>query len=348
MKRTYAIILSIAGLAGTTFLLVFIPSSVLAYVAMLFLALVTGVYLLPSPHPGKCLVFPRSHPFFRYMQIATIASVPLTFLFVYFGISSVLDANLPVIVVLGGLRLLPGRVIEEIVHRLRRKLLVETAEVQNLSGLKPSPMSKVTGYIFGMRKRRRLLGETAFNVWLIDESYQKIFLTSVSEIRGITEPVREGARLVAVGPSEHGHGIKALQPAVSLVLKEGWAGSHADWLDQLWRKTLRRRLLWSVGGSMAYVIAMGVLGFAISGMVGRTGIILGLSLFSALFFGLFSIKGLKEGAVYDVEGYFEPTLRGLPDGIRNRRLRHLRGLADSGHIPEEYILLLEKAGPLQI
>ncbi len=273
-----------------------------------------------------------------------LVSLPLISVFVYLGLIVTAGQAYGLLLLLAAARILPDLALDRATHRRKRDLLEGTPSTESFSEIGDHDLCKVTGYVHQTRTRYRLWGETVCNVWLVDRLAGKLFLPSVSEIRGVTEPLDEGTRLMAVGPSTRGFGITALQPVACAVVPSGWDQGIAEWFDVLWSRSWRRRLLRSTANSALYLIAVVFLSWAISGIGGERPAMLAISLLSGLFLSAYSHKTLRESANYDVSGYLEPRWRTLPGEAKERRLQHLRRLAQSGRVAEEYVHLVETAG----
>lgn len=345
MQRRRLIAVSVCGLGASGACLWVFRQPILAYIGIGSLAVATVLYLVPETGGGRSLTFPQIHPFFRYLvRLNFLVSLPLSSVFVYLGLIVAGGQAYGLFLLLAAARILPDLALDRATHRRKRDLLEGTPSTESFSGIGDHDLCKVTGYVHQTRTRYRLWGETVCNVWLVDRFAGKLFLPSVSEIRGVTEPLNEGTRLVAVGPSARGFGITALQPVACAVVPSGWDQGIAEWFDVLWSRSWRRRLLRSTANSALYLIAVAFLSWAISGIVGERPGMLAISLLSGLFLSAYSHKTLRESANYDVSGYFEPRWRTLPEEAKERRLQHLRRLAQSGRVAEEYVHLVETAG----
>ncbi len=290
-------------------------------------------------------MFPQGHPFFRRLVCLNfLASLPLSSVFVCLGLVSATGREYGLLVLLAAAHIVPDQALSHAIHRWKRDVLEAAPSGRPFSEIGSSNLCKAIGYVHETRTRFRLWGETVYNVWLVDPLAGKLFLPSVSEIRGVTEPLIEGAKLVAVGPSAKGFGITALQPVACVVVPPGWNRGVAEWFDLLWRRSRRRRILRSSANSSLYLIAVAFLSWATSSIGGGPPGIATISLLSGLFLSIYSHKALRESASYDVSGYFEPRWRALPAEAKERRLQHLRRLAASGRISDEYVRLVETAG----
>jgi hypothetical protein len=338
----------VVGLGASIAILAFRPHPVFAYAGMSFLALATVLYLLPGKPPEGSLVFSRDHPFFGFLRMANMASVPLTVAFVWAGLEAATRSWYWALLLLTLARMVPEVVLARITRRRRRDLLCNTPQARSLSEVREGPMCGATGHIFETRMRQRRLGRTLYNVWLVDDSLQKVFLPAMTHVKGITEPFREGARVYVAGPSALAPGIASIQPVASVVLPGAGASEKARWYDVVWKRSLARRMATTASGSVVYLLAMIVLAWGMSDIAGQPGRSLALgsvSLLSGLFFAFLSRKAGSESAHYDIRGYFEPRWRGLESAARDRRLQRLRQNAEEGRIPREYLGLVEGAPP---
>jgi len=344
VRRKWGIAASICGLAAFAVFLALFRQPIFAHAGICCLVLATVLYLIPERGGGRSMVFPQGHPFFRHLvRLNFLASCPLSAVFVYMGLAVATGGGYGLLAVLAATRVLPDHALSYVVHRWKRNLLEATPPAGPFSGIVQSDLRKAVGYVHETRTHYRLWGETIYNVWLVDPLAGKLFLPSVTEIRGITEPLIEGAKLVAVGPIARALGITALQPVAYAVMPPGWNRGIAEWFDFLWRKCRRRRILRSAANSTLYLIAIAFLCWSVSSIGGGTTSMMAISLLSGLFLSVYSHKSLRESANYDISGYFEPRWHTLPGDAKERRLQHLRRLAESGQVSEEYVHLMETA-----
>ena len=346
--RRKALYLSTALLAVSLIAIFIIHEPFIAYLALALLATSTAIYLLPEGGSRTTLVFPRSHPYFSFLRLENAASAPVTFLLLFSGINAAVHDWWALLLVLAAIRIPPEVILEHLAHRRRRDLLQDTGAVGNLSELGTRPMLSAGGFLFETRTRRRRMGRTLFNAWMIDSSLCKVFIPGLVEIRGITERVREGARVSIVGPSTDSMGIRAIKPVAAVVLPPGWQGEDHEWLEVVRGRLLKRRLASSVFGSVVFVATAIVLGLVVgqlSGYVDATPSAAAFALLASTFFWALGEKSSQESSSYDVRWYFEPGWSGLSDGARDRRMERLRRQVKSGEISRDYVDLIENADP---
>jgi len=342
--RRKALYLSTALLAAALVSLFIFPEPTIAYVAMALLATSTAIYLLPEAGSKTTLVFPRSHPYFSFLRLENALSTPATFLLLYAGIHAAVEDRWGLLIVLAAIRILPELILDHLAYRRRRDLLRDTGAVGNLSEICTRPLIRARGFLFETRTRRRRLRRTLFNAWMIDSSLRRVFIPGLVEIRGITERVREGARVSIVGPSTESMGIRAIKPVVAVVLPPDWQGEDVEWLEVVRGRLLKLRLASSASGSAVFVAVAIVLGMVVGQLddyVGAAPAVLAFALMASAFFWALGEKSAHESSSYDVRWYFEPGWSGLSDGVRARRVERLRHLSKAGEISREYIDLIE-------
>jgi len=338
-------VLSVAGMLLCLALTIVYPSPTLAYASLFFLLLATVCYLVPGRPPRDCLVFSRNHSYFRSLEMLNLISVPITFVLVYLGIWAAMRST-PVLIFLATLRIAPSYLIRRRIHGTRRKLL-ETIPESEVGQLATSPMVKVVGYVCETRTRYKLFDYRLLNVWIVDGSFRKAFLTGLTEISRIGQHVSEGWKAYVVGPSLVDPKIRAIQPVAAAVTPAKWTGSCGQWYELMWRRSWRRRWILRVLGSGAYLIVVLALAWivryvhatstwAVPGLV--------LSACSAVFFGLFSHKSLVESSYYEISKYFEPDVRRLSETAKKHRIERLKLEEEAGNVHKEYLDILQKAG----
>ncbi len=339
--RRILLLTSAAGLAACIGLLFVTQSVLLAYAGLAFLVATTGAYLLPEEHPDRALIFPRTHPYFRFIRILDFASIPATFLLVLAGVLAAVSRMYWVLVFLAAVRIVPGLAIASVIHRRSTRLL--SIPQTSFLEIEESGMCHVTGYVFETRMRRRRRNRVLYNVWLVDPRGDSTFIPGMREIRGTTERVSEGARCSVVGPSTVAFGVRAIQPIVSVVPPANWEGSDSDWHEVIWRRTRIQRLTAAATGSVVYVMAILIMGMLASMLTGRTSLIPAATLsgLAATFFGALTEKNYRESNSYEIGSYFEPRWTGLPPEVRRRRLEVMGRKAEIGKVPREYVAMLE-------
>lgn len=339
--RRVLLLVSGAGLAACLGLLFLTQSILVAYGGLVFLAMTTVVYLLPEESPGRSLVFPRGHPYFRFIRVLDAASIPSTFFLVFAGILAVAGRAWWILLLLAAVRMLPSLAISKLIHSRSSRLL--SMPGTPIGEMAECGMCHITGFVFETRMRRRRGKHLLYNVWMVDSRGVPAFIPGMAEVRGTTERVSEGARCSVVGPSTLAFGIRAIQPVVSVVLPAGWEGSDSDWHEIIWRRTRTRRLATAGVGSIIYAVAILVMA-GIAGMLDGGNPLLAaaiLSFLAAAFFGALTEKNYREANSYEVESYFEPKWTGLPPEARKKRLETVRRKAKLGHLPGEYVDVLE-------
>jgi hypothetical protein len=340
--------ITISLLGGSLLALVWFPEPPLAYLAILLLGASTAIYLYPEKRGDARLSFSRSHGLFTFLRIENAISVPLTFVFVFAGIEAAQNSQWTLLGCLAILRIFPEIMLDGLSYLKRRELLSKTPPIESLSQVGEAPMAKVRGFVFETRTRRKRMNRTLFNVWLLDSSLEKLFVTGMTEIRGLTERVREGMRVSLVGPTTMAMGIKAVSPVAAVVLPPDWGEEDADWMDVLRRRLRLRRLLYSAFGSVVYLVTISVLSYLVSqfyGYADRTLSTAVFALLAAAFFWALGEKSAGESSSYDIRWYFEPRWSELSERAKANRLERLRHQAGSGSIHWEYVNLIEGADP---
>jgi hypothetical protein len=242
------------------------------------------------------------------------------------------------------LRMAPGWVIARAVFLRRKRLMDATPVTEGLSDVGTSSMCKVRGFIHQTRTRRVRFGKILYNAWITDGSLTKIFITGLTEIKGITEKIREGSRCTVVGPSTVHSSIVAIQPVASLVLPTAFHGTEAEWMEVIWRRTRNRRVMTSGSSSVIYLLAILVLHQVVINLSPALGELMAaglVALLAAVFFAALTEKAARESETYGVGNYFEPQWEGATREARLRRLERLRQQAELGLIPHEYLGLVE-------
>ncbi|MBU7004173.1 MAG: hypothetical protein HXS50_01305 [Theionarchaea archaeon] len=349
--RDKILIFTIFLLVCNLLALIWIPEPLLAYLAIVLLGASTVLYMYPEGRGETNLVFPRSHPFYTFLRVENAISMPLTFALVFAGIHAVNGSSWALLVGLAMLRIAPEMLLDRLSYVRRRNLFSAIPAVSSISEIVESPMAKVQGFVFETRTRRRRMKRTLFNVWILDGSLGKLFVTGMMEVRDLTERVIEGARASVVGPTRVADGIRAINPVASLVLPANWEGRDSEWMDVLRRRLLLHRLTYSVMGSCVYLITVSILGYVVSQLQGYVATNVSIVVFALLasgFFGALGEKSAREGSSYDVRWYFEPRWSELSQLAKANRLDRLRHKAGSGGIHWEYIRLLEDAEPGKI
>jgi len=335
----------LTGLIVSTAILFIYHDPLLAYAGLIFLALSAGIYLLPEEHRGRWIRFPHDHPYFRLLRLANLLFLPLTFLFVMGGLWALWEHLYWLLLLLAGLRILPGLLLEGFLQGRRRLLMSQTPEVDSFSGIGKSPLCKAKGYVFETRTRRRRFSSVLYNVWLIDASPTRLFVPSMTEIRSVTESIREGARVSVVGPSTDDLGIAAIQPIACAVPPVDWKGPDEEWMDVVWRRMRKRRLAGALLGSGVYLVAIVALFWVVANLaeyLDALKAMVFLSLLSAAFFAFLSEKSYREGAFYEVKDYFEPKRHHLSAEKWEEKVERLRQLVQSGKMDGDYVRLLER------
>ncbi len=321
------------------------PVPQIAYAGIILLALATGLYLLPESRRGKSLAFPRTHPHFRFLTLLNLASVPLTFAFVLAGLAASISPAIWPLLLLAAARMVPSLAFARILHSRRLRLIEETSAAPDLSRLGESPMSKATGFVYETRTRRRILGRTLYNLWLTDHSGSKAFIPGITEVRGITEKVREGSRCTVVGPVSTLGTIAAIQPAASALAPADWQDTDSAWMNVVWQRARWSRLITSVGGSAVYVLAIVSLSWIVRSLSGGQSMWSAVAVVSALssaFFWALTEKAARESGYYDVSNYFEPSWKNASAAARRQRLERLRHQSEVGEISGEYLEIVER------
>ena len=337
--------LSVAGMVLCLVLTTVYPSTTLAYASLFFLLLATLCYLVPGRPPRDSLVFSRTHPYFRSLEMLNLISVPITFVLVYLGIWAAMRST-PALIFLAALRVAPSYLIRRRIHETRRRLL-ETVPESGIDQLATSPMVKVVGYVCETRTRYRVFDYRLLNVWITDGSFQKAFLTGLTEIRRIGQYVSEGWKAYVVGPSLVGPKVRALQPVAAAVTPANWTGSCGEWFELMWKRSWRRRWILRILGSGAYLVVVLALAWIVRYVHASSdwtvpGLVLASC--SSVFFGLFSHKSLVESSYYEVSNYFEPDVRRLSDAAKKHRIERLKREEEAGNVHKEYLDILRMAG----
>jgi hypothetical protein len=354
--RNKILITTICLLGCNLLALVWIPEPFLAYMAIALLGASTMIYIYPEGRGDANLVFTRSHTFFTFLRVENAISVPLTFALVYAGIYAVNGTNWFLLGGLAILRIAPEMLLDRLSYaRLsyarRRDLLSTVPAVSAISEIVESPMAKVEGFVFETRTRRKRMKRTLFNVWLLDSSLNKLFVTGMTEVRDLTERVREGARASVVGPTTVYGDIRAINPVAAVVMPADWDGGDSEWMEVIRRRLRLQRLGSSIAGSCVYLSTVLVLGLIVSQLQGYAATNLSTAVFALLasaFFGALGEKSGREASSYDVRWYFEPRWSELSQIAKANRLDRLRHMAGSGSIRWEYVKLLENAEPGRI
>jgi len=345
--REYGLVASVTTLAISIIGLFLTQSPALAYAGLISLLLAVIIYLLPGREATAEIVYPRTHRYFRLLRYANIGFIPLTFIFVYFGLQAALDSSWLLLGLICLIRVFPGVTLNALVHRLKRGLIAETVPVDTFDEIEESALTKIQGYVYETRTRRRRLGTVLYNAWLVDGSATKVFIPTISSTPGVTETLREGNLVVAVGPTASSQRIVSLQPIASVIMPPEGRTTAAEWFDVVWRRSRWRRALSAALGTFVFLATILILGWVASEIVEYVPgsiIIPILAVISALFFASLSEKLSRESARYEVQGYFEPSrLSDSPEQLAERR-SSLHRLVNSGKIPDGYLKALEEMG----